>query len=406
MKHISRLSVYCAAKLAGTLALGDRGSLWFRYDPAWIAHGFNLHPQILKLDVAAQSGRRTPFSGLHGVFNDSLPDGWGLLLMNREFQKQFNWHAREIAPLDRLAYIGKRAMGALEYQPEMESDSFNEPIAIGELAKSAYALLDGKAIDVIKQLRIQGGSPGGARAKITLACSNDMCHCIAGFDSIPGSYAHWLVKFSAKGDPADMANIEMAYAEMAKASGIYMPMTRYINADNDGKFFAVQRFDREGNAKKHVLTLSGFLHADHREPCLDYESVLQATQYLTKSAAEVERAFRLMVFNIAAHNKDDHAKNFSFIFDEQWRLSPAYDLTFSAGMGNEHITSVNGSGNPTLKDIVELGRRFSIDWKPIVEQVFDAVSRWPVFAGNNGVSQASLIEIEKPVSVIRKRVVR
>jgi serine/threonine-protein kinase HipA len=135
---------------------------------------------------------------------------------------------------------------------------------------------------------------------------------MSGFEKIPANFDHWMVKFRSKNtDPACMGRIELAYAQMAALAKIDMPPSRLISANVRGieeAFFAVKRFDRDKNKKLHVISLGGMLDASHREPCLDYTQLLKAVHFATRNVKEVERAFRVMVFNVLAHNKDDHVK--------------------------------------------------------------------------------------------------
>jgi serine/threonine-protein kinase HipA len=288
-------------------------------------------------------------------------------------------------------------------------------IDLAELAAESEKLLAGETTDVLEALRICGGSPGGARPKVTVALSADGQHCLSNFGDLPAGYAHWIVKFRndnrlGDGDPADTGRLEMAYADIARAAGLEMPRTHLIELQIKRRteaFFAVQRFDREGSRKIHRLSLSGYAYADHRLPCLDYSSgVLAATGKLTRSDKEVDKAFRLMLFNILAHNKDDHAKNFSYLFNPlrgTWQLAPAYDLTFNSGMANSHATAINGSGNPNFADIKAVASERKIkNWQAILDEVRSAVSRWPEFASYYGMTKTRIRAIQKELAAIDK----
>jgi len=411
MKHVQRLQVLSAGKPVGMLAQGERGAIFFQYDASWLQQGFDLAPGSLAFDTSLQRPREARvFGGLHGVFNDSLPDGWGLLLMDRALRASAGWAPRDITPLDRLAYIGNRAMGALEYVPELAQGRVDDPVDLAALAQASQALLAGSTQDVLAQLRIQGGSPGGARPKVTVARNPQTQECLSGFLDLPPGFEHWMVKFRSQNDPLDMGRVECAYADVAQAAGVAMSPVDLLHLTVDGQpeaYFAVQRFDRSAGRKLHVLSLGAYLYASHREPSLDYEALLAATLKLTRDVREVERAFRLMSFNVLMHNRDDHAKNFSFVFDEaqrQWRLSPAYDLTFSEGMGTEHTTAVNGRGNPARADLVKLAKAFSITQADrIIDEVRAAVSTWPEVAGSRGVQETTVREIGGALLAIDKR---
>ena len=409
MIPVARLMVRLAGQKVGMLGLGERGRIYFQYDPDWIVQGFDLAPGSLDFNLSVQLPKRPEvFDGLHGVFHDSLPDGWGLLLMDRFFRQTLDRPIQTITPLDRLAYLGDRGMGALEYEPALPVGHAPETVDLAALAQAAHAVLAGKTPDVLNQLRIQGGSPGGARPKVTVALADDGQTCQSGFVPLPEGYNHWLVKFRAQDDPPDMGRIEQVYTVMARLAGVETSESRLIPVRIGRRteaLFAARRFDRNGHDKRHVLTLSGYLYASHRYPSVGYDSVLGATLYLTRDVREVERAFRLMVFNVLTHNKDDHARNFSFIRQhEMWRLAPAYDLTFSVGIRNEHATDIAGSGNPGLKAVKQIAQQAGIGpWREIVEQVRTAAAQWRSLARDWGVAKTRISVIGKAIAEIDRR---
>lgn len=410
MKHITRLKVQMSETVVGELGLDARGRIYFQYDAGWLKSDFDLSPNTLAFQPDLQrSPEPQEFSGLHGVFYDSLPDGWGLLLMNRAFREYAGWQTHEITPLDRLAYIGSRAMGALEYQPEILTEHMADTVNIAQLAQSAEQLLRGETPEVLQQLQIQGGSPGGARPKVTVALSEQSNECLSGFHELPAGYAHWMVKFRAREDASDMGRIELAYARMAAFAGLIMPESRLISVQKDKStddFFAVRRFDRDGNVRHHVLSLSAYIYANHRVPSISYETVLNATRNITRSMEEMKKAFRLMVFNVLAHNKDDHAKNFAFIRREHgWKLSPAFDLTFSSGLNNQHTTDIAGSGNPSLKHIQQVAEKCGIkDWRMILDEVRAATSQWNNIARDERVANKKKHAIATALQEINKHI--
>ncbi len=413
MKHVLELAVACDGDRVGTLAQGERGKIFFQYDRTWLEQGFSLAPGMMAFDATPQLARAPIFGQLHGVFNDSLPDGWGMMLMDRAFRAKVGWARGEITPMDRLAYLGARGMGALEYRPATWLELPEDEVDLAALATEAHAQLAGSEREVLTQLRILGGSPGGARPKVTVARSTrkgSNPECRSGFTDLPKGYAHWLVKFRSLNDAIDMGRVECAYADMAQAAGIKMEKTDLIEVEVGGileAFFATQRFDRIGAKKRAVLSLAGYLYADHRAPSVDYDHLLAATMKITQDIAEVRHAFRRTVFNVLAHNKDDHAKNFAFIFDvpnRQWRLSPAYDLTFSEGMAGEHISSVAGEGNPARKDLLQLANDHAVgDADAIIEEVRSAIASWRKRATRWGVNVRTSDEVERVVREIDRR---
>ena len=403
MKHVEALSVFYHDQLVGKLAKYE-GMLWFQYDAAWLKHGFDLSPQTLLFDQKPQQAKSQIFDGLPGVFYDSLPDGWGLLLMDRFFEQHFNCPRHAIEPLDRLAYMGNRAMGALSYQPIVEHGYESERLNLQKLFHASQNILNDKTDKLLEQLQMDGGSPGGARPKILVGLSGDHEECISSFQNLPKGFEHWIVKFRGKNEPEDSGRIEQAYAMMARLANIDLPKTCLLKEE----FFAVKRFDRTGDVRHHVLSLGAYLYADYRLPSLDYAALLGATAVITKNIKEIEKAFRLMVFNIATHNKDDHAKNFSFLHDgKSWRLSPAYDLTWNKGINNQHNTSVAGSGEPRRKDIQSIAEDFEIShWENIIEEIVDATSQWSTIAKSVGVNASQIRTIEKEFSIIRKQLLK
>ena len=407
-KHVDRLKVMFGASEVGMLAIGDRGQIFFEYAPQWLTTGFDLAPRSLAFKALLQKAKDPLFDGLHGIFNDSLPDGWGLLLMDRAFNKRLGWSRHQITPLDRLAYMGSRAMGALRYEPEYEKEAIEDRVNLSSLAASVETVLSGSTQDVFNELRIQGGSPGGARPKVTVALSENASDCLSGFHDIPHGYHHWMVKFRSKEDPQDMGRAEKTYADMAKIADVAMPQSALLEVKVGStveQCFAVRRFDRHANERRHGVTMAGLYYADFKTPCLDYKDILGATSILTKDARQVEQAFRRMAFNVLTHNQDDHAKNFAFVFGANgWELSPAYDLTFSRGMGGEHTTAIAGSGNPGRAKLMEIASAFRVEaGAKIIEEVRHAASMWPTLAQGNDVSKKTRQAVGDALQKIDRR---
>ncbi|HEX4620865.1 MAG TPA: HipA domain-containing protein, partial [Myxococcaceae bacterium] len=295
--------------------------------------------------------------------------------------------AAAMTPLDRLALIGARSMGALVYEPETPLEP---PVVVSlpELEADAQAVLhDARGPDLDRLLAL-GGSPHGARPKllVQLAAEGEV---IYGERKWRPGCAHYLIKFRALEDGLHAGTLEHAYLRMARAAGIDAPESRMLG--RKGKhpgYFAVRRFDRDGARKVHLHTLCGLLHAPPRVTSLAYRDLLIATRQLTRNEAAVSEMFRRACFNVFAHNRDDHTRNFAYLMDEagQWRNSPAYDLTFSEGPGGEHTLLVHDEGaNPTEKHLRSLAA--SADVKragPIIEQVRSTVRRFRHFADEAG----------------------
>jgi serine/threonine-protein kinase HipA len=373
--------------VVGQLAEENR-KIYFEYDTNFLRRGLQISPFKWPLRSGLIEHTDRSFGPLPGVIDDSLPDGWGLLLLDRLFRRR-GLDPAAISPLDRLTYLGTRTMGALTYHPAADAEADRSQLDLYELGNNAAEVYSGETDEVLPQLIRAGGSPGGARPKVLVGIRADQI--ISGEDDLPDSYEHWIVKFSAKTDMRDAGPLEFAYALMARAAGIDMPETRLFNVAKNTAYFGVRRFDRgPGNIRRHVHTFGNLIHANFRIPSTDYADLLKVTLALTRNHMDLLRVFRQMVFNIAAHNRDDHAKNFAFIMNEtgEWSLSPAYDLGFAPGPGDEHTMTIMGEGrSPTRDHVMLLAKQFDIKTKQagaIIQEVNDAVGRWKHFADEAG----------------------
>jgi len=393
------------AQSVGRLAYRD-GLAYLEYDPEFLASQLELSPVHHRLAPGlVRPHDPACFEGLHGVFHDSLPDGWGRMLVDRR-ARQLDIEPATLTPLDRLACVGTRAIGALSYAPvtDIWADG-NSAIDLDRLAAESKMVLEGGISDVLLELGQVGGSPGGARPKALIAIDDTGC-AVFGRDDIPETYTHYLVKFPGSGDPPDIARIEQAYAKMAVAAGVSFPKSTLLSGESDNVFFAAQRFDRTGKTRVHVHSASGLLYADIRLPSLDYQDLILLTRSLTRDQRQCRAMFVRAVFNVLTHNRDDHARQFSFIMerDGTWRLSPAYDLTFSYGPGGEHSTSVLGHGKSiTREHLVALGKKADLkerDALEIINHINTVVSDWSVLAKECGVSKASQREIAQALNTI------
>lgn len=377
----------------GRLAIRDR-IIYFEYDDAFIQQGIEISPLRLPLQRGLIELPQRPFEGLAGVFSDSLPDGWGRLLFDRLLRSQ-GMLPGDISPLDRLANVGLSGMGALVYEPDNSPSDNQEHIDLDHLALQTEEVMQGTSEEVIKELLALNGSSAGARPKALIAVSDDRKQLTYGARKPAQGFESWLVKFSNSQDGQDAGAIEYVYALMAKEAGVMMPDVHLFPSQKGAGYFAVKRFDRDGNKRLHMHTASGLLHSDFRTPSLDYEDLLNLTGALTKDIREVEKMYRLAVFNILAHNRDDHAKNFSFLMDENgtWKLAPAYDLTFSSGPNGEQSTMVMGEGrNPKISHLVKLGFDAKLSKKlidEIIDQTKSALEQWTDLAKNHYVTRVN-----------------
>jgi serine/threonine-protein kinase HipA len=398
------LTVYLDAgehRKIGRLALKDRRIL-FEYDPAFIDSGIEISPIKLPLKPGVFTCPDMIFDGLYGVFNDSLPDGWGRLLLDRTVEKH-GINRRQLTALDRLAYVGLHGMGALSYEPDRSAvkDDGSE-IALDKLAEESAIVLAGENEEVFEELLRLNGSSAGARPKIVAQVSADKKRIVHGSQKLQPGFEHWIIKFPSSQDKRDAGAVEYAYSLMAKDAGVDMPETHLFRAKK-GRYFGIQRFDRQGDQRIHMHSLSGLIHADHRNPSLDYDTILRVVFALTKNIVEAEKAYALACFNVLAHNRDDHAKNFSFLLNERndWVFAPAYDLTFSYGPGGEQSTMVMGEGKkPGAEQLQALGKKHGLKNAPdILDRVQKAVSRWKKHADKAGVTAKSAAEIGDKIGV-------
>ena len=390
----------------GRLAINNR-QIYFQYHNSFIEQNLNISPFHLPLKSNIFSFDYTLFEGLGGVFNDSLPDGWGRLLFDR-FARSSGVLPSDIAPLDRLTHIGLNGLGALVYEPYHNIQESSDNINLDKLAEQAREVLEGTSDEVLQDLLSLNGSSAGARPKALIGLNNDYKKIIHGTHDLPDEYAPWIVKFRNSQDGYDAGAIEYVYALMAKKAGILMPDVNLFPAKKGSGYFAVKRFDRNGKQRFHMHTACGLLHSDFRVPSLDYEDLIALTSALTKDAREIEKLYRLAVFNVLAHNRDDHSKNFSFLMDAkgEWKLSPAYDLTFSSGPHGEQSTMVMGEGrNPSVDHLVKLGYEAKISKAritEIIDQTQTALASWKVLAKKHGVSIDNISLINNNIHRIQK----
>ncbi len=370
------------------------GIIYFEYAADFLNRNLHLSPLKLPLEPGLKTFDPYVFDGLPGVCNDSLPDGWGRLLLDRLLRTK-NLLPSEFGPLDRLAHVGNSGLGALTYQPDMSEAPSSSHLNLDTLAHQTQEVLRGEADAVLSELLVLNGSSAGARPKALIGVDSAQKQIVHGQYALPAGYEHWLVKFPNVTDGADGGAIEYVYALMAKAAGIPMSEIHLFPAVHGSGYFATRRFDRQGTQRLHMHTASGLLHHDFRVPSLDYENLLTLTEVLTRDVREVEKMFRMAVFNVLAHNRDDHGKNFTFLMnaDGEWSLSPAYDLTFSSGPRGEQSTLVMGEGkNPSVRQLTALGLEAKIPRatiNQIIEQTKAALQEWPTIAKHHGVSAAN-----------------
>ncbi len=363
MKNVRSLSVKYHGRLVGTLAEMADGRVAFQYDREWLNQGFSISPFSLPLNDRVFIPTKDTFGGLFGVFADSLPDGWGRLLVDRMLLSQGSSPAK-VSELQRLGIVGSTGMGALEYIPELLHVTAEEKLDFDRLSQECARILKEEQSEDLDLLVKLGGSSGGARPKALI--------------NIEGE--HWIIKFPSSLDPSGIGSQEYYYMRCAEKCGIHVPEVKLFPSKDCEGYFGVKRFDRN-TEKVHMVSVSGLLETSHRYPNLDYHDLMKLTYILTGDYEQVMELFRRMCFNVYAHNRDDHSKNFSFLYEEEkqrWRLTPAYDLTYSNSLNGEHATCINGNGqNPSMEDILNVAETAGLagkEAKRAAEEILEIVN--------------------------------
>ena len=364
MREGNALQVFYDGKLVGTLAMTADHKAAFQYSEEWIENGFPISPFSLPLKKQVFVPTKDYFDGLFGVFADSLPDNWGRLLLDR-LLRAHKQNPDKLTVLDRLAIVGKSGMGALTYYPEKKIDEQYGDVDLDELAEQCRKILNTEYSDRLDELYRLGGTSGGARPKIMTTVDGE----------------EWIIKFPAHVDGENAGKMEYDYSCCAKKCGIIMSETRLFPSENCEGYFGIKRFDRisdkNGTKRIHMLTAAALLELNFEQPSLDYHSLMKLTKILTRdNEKDVENMFRRMCFNVFAHNRDDHWKNFTYLYDEtgdRWNLSPAYDLTYSNTYYGEHTTTVDGNGrNPGRKELLAVGMTAGMK-KSACERIIDEI---------------------------------
>lgn len=374
MNRVDKLTVFYHGQPVGDMVLADNRLAAFEYNKNWLLDGFSISPFSLPLEKKVFMPKYDPFEGLFGVFADSLPDGWGRLLVDRLLRKKGLDPAR-VGILTRLAIVGEAGMGALSYKPTVLLENVEKNLSYDEISTECKKLLQEEMTDELDFLFAKGGSSGGARPKIMTT-----------IDGEP-----WLIKFPSTYDRKNIGELEYKYALCAKKCGIQMTDVKLFPSSKCSGYFGTKRFDfiegQGGMVRVHMVSAAGLLETSHRIPNLDYDLLMKLTLKLTRDMEECKKLFRLMCFNVFAHNRDDHSKNFTYIYVEQekrWVLSPAYDLTYSNSIGGEHATTVHGEGrDPGMADILEVAKTIGLNgqWaraeaKLIKETVFSELKEY------------------------------
>ncbi len=384
-------------KFVGAVAEEANGTVTFEYSPDFVRLGLEISPVRLPLSRSGpvtfpELHRVEAFAGLPGVLADALPDRFG----NAIIQKYFTDKGRPEAamrPVQKLLYIGKRAMGALEFRPAIRlpaTQAERESLEVATLVEQARRVVGGRTEVAIPEIMRVGASAGGARPKAIILWNRAQREVRSGFAKPHAGDEHWIIKFDGVGEldapdpkPQPYNRIEYAYSRMARTANIDLPQT-YLLRERRLAHFMIKRFDRVGGAHLHLHSLGGMQHVDYNVPGLfSYEQYLRTVLTLNLGYGALEEGFRRTVFNIAALNQDDHVKNFAFLMDNtgKWHLAPAYDLTYAKGQGftrTHQMTLAGKSDGFTRVDLLTLGAALGIkhDGAHVIEQVGEALGTW------------------------------
>lgn len=373
--------------LVSTTALSGRPQILFEYSDEAKQRGLELSAYTLPLDGPKLRQDFPPHQmGLPGPVYDALPDGWGMLLMDRLFRRR-GLNTARIGPLERLAYIGENAMGAMSFEPVApEGLASHEHLSLDQLAADIQDVFQGHDGEFLQRLLQVGGSPQGARPKALIYRDTHTGSFTTA--TAPGLEA-WLVKFPAKDEHPEVCAIEAVYAECLRRCGIPTPSTEYFTLPNGQAAFASQRFDRQTGLRVPMQSLAAFTGADYQSPgALDYVNFLRATQLCTNDVREMAFAFERAVFNVAFNNRDDHPKNFAYLMSStgQWQLAPAYDVTFCEGPGGYHQMDVMGEAleidRATLLLLGEEAEVSAQDALHIIDTISEVASQFSAIANS------------------------
>ena len=415
-------------QFVGAVAWDSRGYANCEYDSTFLKKGIQLSPIMMpnreNFIYQFSNLNKETYKGLPGLLADSLPDAYGNKIIDA-------WLARmgrskdDFSPIERLCYMGKRGMGALEFEPILDknSQSDSHKIEIDKLVDLANQILNERQTlkvtlskneksnkNAIEEIISVGSSAGGARPKAVIAYNEKTKEIRSGQVEAPKGFDYWLLKFDGVSkkslglhDPLGFGKIEYAYYLMAEMAGIKISESKLFT-ENNRSHFMTKRFDRENGKKIHMQTLCGLAHFDYNQAgAYSYEQAFQVIRKLNLSHEDSIQLFKRMIFNVLSRNQDDHTKNISFLMreDGKWRLSPAYDVTYSFDSSNiwlsTHQMSINGKrDNFKISDFEKIAKDENIkNWKSIFEEVLSGVLLWENFAKDLEIEKDKISNIKK-----------
>lgn len=385
------------------------GVAYFEWSDEAQAHHLDLSPLRLPLEAgvwASNRERELPeeYRGLPGFLNDALPDGWGLYLMDKALARA-GIPPEQITPATRLAFLGDRAWGSLSFHPVIGED-MGELMSLDALGREMEASIEGHLEAVSDELLQAGSSPQGARPKVMVDCDGHFRHAKVTRGLPLEGFRSWIIKFAGRDEPEDGPLLELAYMTSARNAGLQV-MDSGILTIRGKHAFATERFDRSPAGRVFTHTLGGLMHFSHRRIGLDYGIVAQVMDELQVPQGAYQEAYARAVFNAAMSVRDDHSKNFAFIKGQnnQWDISPAYDLTYMTGPGGYHtMTFAEGdTQDPTQQDLLNLAPHYHLSEaqaRPIIQAMAEVARQVVPMAREMGVSKATLDPIADRLGVI------
>lgn len=405
--------VWIWGRRVGAVAEDPSGAIAFQYDPEFLNDGWELSPIHLRRATIGRApvsfpelNRVEAFNGLPGMLADALPDRFGNAIIAKYFTDRGEPDAA-LSPIQRLLYVGSRAIGALEFRPALRrqvTKAEQLPIELAKLVTEARAVIGGKADVALPEIMRIGASAGGARAKAVVLWDRVASTIRSDFATPRAGEEHWIIKFDGTGEgrgradaPKPYNRIEAAYAAMARDAGLDVAETALLEDRGYGHLMS-RRFDRVAGERIHLHSLGGLTHTDYNSPgAYSYEGLIRTVLALGLDHRAVREAYRRAVFNVAMVNQDDHVKNISFLFDRAtgWRLAPAYDLTFAKGAGytRHHQMSVNGKVSGIRRaDLLALGKFAGLrkSGADEIDRMIEVRGKWPDYARRTGVPQVDV----------------
>ena len=415
MEEIRAIQVNIWGQFVGAVAplQNKPGYYEFSYAPEFEKGRLELSPILMKMKSKRRFSfpalAQETFHGLPGLLADSLPDKFGNALID-EYLARRGILPKDITSLQRLLYVGRRSMGALEFEPaetELRGSAASLPLDMAHLVEDARRALKGEFSSIAQDIIDIGSSAGGARAKAVIGWNRQSNQVVSGQFDVPEGFEHWLLKFDVGADgelgtAAGFGRIEYAHYLMAAAAGIEMSECRLLE-EGGRAHFMTRRFERDGNQKLHAQSLCGLMHLDFNMPYVhSYDQYLRTVLGLRLGADALEQAWARCAFNVAIVNCDDHTKNLGFLMDSsgQWRLAPAYDTCFAHNPGEGkwtrwHQMQVGGKKwEISAKDLLQLAKTYDIRRaRERLQQIREAVIRWPEFAAMAGVGEVEIQRI-------------